>query len=160
MARHYSTKDFFRQLPNTLLARYFRAQGLFGDLEFTAMKEAKPDERFAAWLFLPDGQRNVMDAEFRDMFDMSGVKGLGAIIDEAEWHLANDAYARTAFVEKLAARSNHYERAIITFLDHNLFWKGAMRFYHADTLPYWRSARICHTERRQWTKPAFENRPA
>ncbi len=27
MARHYSTKDFFRQIPNTLLARYFHAWG-------------------------------------------------------------------------------------------------------------------------------------
>ncbi len=32
MARHYSTKDFFRQIPNGLLARYFHAQGLLGDL--------------------------------------------------------------------------------------------------------------------------------
>jgi hypothetical protein len=46
--------------------------------------------------------------------------------------------ARTGFVENLAALSNHYERAMVTFLDHNQFWKGATRFYHADTLPYWR----------------------
>ena len=25
MARHYSTKDFFQQIPNALLARYFHA---------------------------------------------------------------------------------------------------------------------------------------
>jgi hypothetical protein len=34
MARHYSTKDFFRQMPNALLARYFYARGLFGDLDY------------------------------------------------------------------------------------------------------------------------------
>ena len=33
MARHDSTRDFFRQMPNALLARYFREQGLFGDLD-------------------------------------------------------------------------------------------------------------------------------
>jgi hypothetical protein len=44
----------------------------------------------------------------------------------------------TEFVEKLAALDNHYERAIVTFLDHPKFWKGATLFYHADTLPYWR----------------------
>ncbi len=27
MARHYSTNDFFRQIPNNLLARYFQARG-------------------------------------------------------------------------------------------------------------------------------------
>lgn len=40
MARHYSTKDFIRQIPNALLARYFDQRGLFGDLDFSAMKEA------------------------------------------------------------------------------------------------------------------------
>ena len=58
MARHYSTRDFFRQMPNALLDRYFQARGLFGDLDFSAMKETQPDELFAAWLYLPDGQRN------------------------------------------------------------------------------------------------------
>ena len=34
MARHYSTKDFFRQMPNVLLARYFQARKLMGDVDF------------------------------------------------------------------------------------------------------------------------------
>ena len=37
MARHYTTRDFFRQMPNGLLARYFQARGLLGDLDFAAM---------------------------------------------------------------------------------------------------------------------------
>jgi len=83
MARHYSTRDFFRQMPNTQLARYFQGRGLFADLDFTAMKEGKPDELFAAWLVLLDDQRNTMDAEFRDIFEMSCEKSFRAIIDEA-----------------------------------------------------------------------------
>lgn len=120
-------------MPNALLARYFQGRGLFGDLDFSAMKETQP-----AWLYLPDGQRNKIDAEFRDIFELSCEKGFRAIIDEAEWHLTTDPDARTGFVENLAALSNHYEREMVTFLDHNQFWKGATRFYHADTLPYWR----------------------
>src|ERR1700730_14378789 len=120
MARHYSTREFFRQMPNALLARYFQARGIFGDLDFSAMKETQPDELFAAWLSLPDGQRNEMDAEIRDIFGLRCEKGFRAIIDEAEWHLmAADSDARTGFVENLAALSNHYERAMVTFLDHN-----------------------------------------
>ncbi|MGH7962865.1 MAG: hypothetical protein ACRERD_13720, partial [Candidatus Binatia bacterium] len=42
MARHYSTKDFFQQTPNALLARYFHARGLFLDLDFAAIKETQP----------------------------------------------------------------------------------------------------------------------
>ena len=65
MSRHYSSEFFFRQMPNALLARYFQGRELFKDMDFTAMKEGKPDELFAAWLALPDEGRNQMDAEFR-----------------------------------------------------------------------------------------------
>ena len=106
---------------------------MFVDLDFSAMKETQPDELFAAWLYLPDGQRDEMDAEFRDVFELSCEKGFRAIIDEAGWYLTTDPAARTGFVENLAALSNHYERAMVTFLDHNQFWKGATRFYHAVT---------------------------
>jgi hypothetical protein len=138
MARHYSTKDFFRQMPNALLARYFHARGLFGELDFAAMKEAQPDKLFEAWLELPDGQRNTMDAEFRDIFEMSCEKGFRAILDEAAWHLEAEPQIYSELMEKLAALANHYERAMVTFLDHAAYWKGATLFYHADTLPYWR----------------------
>jgi len=50
MARHYSTKEFFRQMPNTLLVGYFHGRGLPPDLDFTSMKETKPEALFTAWL--------------------------------------------------------------------------------------------------------------
>jgi len=71
VSRLYSTRDFFRQMPNALLARYFQGQELFCDMDFVAMKEGKPDELFNAWLALPDSQRNKMDTEFRDIFELS-----------------------------------------------------------------------------------------
>lgn len=116
---------------------FFAARGLFGDLDFAAMKETQPDALFDAWLALPDAQRNEMDAEFREIFELASEKGFRAILDKAEWHL-HDPAERSAFVEKLAALSNHYERAMFTFLDHKPYWKGASLFYHADSLPYWR----------------------
>lgn len=138
MARHYSTKDFFRQMPNALLARYFQGHGLFGDLDFAAMKEGKPDELFAAWLYLPEEQRNMMDAEFRDIFEMSCEKGFRAIIDEARWQMRETPESLAAFIETLSALPSHYHRAMVAYLDHSECWKGATRFYHADTLAYWR----------------------
>jgi hypothetical protein len=138
MAKHYSTKDFFRQMPNELLARYFQGRGLFADMDFTTMKEGKPDELFAAWLVLQDDQRNAMDAEFRVILEMSCEKGFRAIIDEAPYQLRENPDAIKPFIEMLSALPNHYERAMLTFLDHNTFWRGATRFYHADSLPYWR----------------------
>ncbi|MBM4263542.1 MAG: hypothetical protein FJ145_19195 [Deltaproteobacteria bacterium] len=99
MARHFSTKDFFRQIPNGLLARYFHARNLFSDLDFVGMTETKPDALFNAWIALPESQRSEMDAEFREILDMSDEKGFRAIIDEAEWHLIDDKEARQQFVD-------------------------------------------------------------
>ncbi len=138
MARYYTTKEFFRQMPIALLARYFQALGLFNDLDFSAMKEGKPDELFTAWLTLTEAQRNKMDADFIGIFGMSCEKGFRAIIDEARHQLRETPEAITPFVEMLSALPGHFNRAMITFLDHNACWKGATRLYHADSLSFWR----------------------
>ncbi len=146
MTRHYSTKDFFRQMPNTLLDRYFAAKGVLSELDFAAMKDTQPKELLAAWLDLPDDKRNRMEAEFREIFEMSCEKGFCAIRDEAEWQLRADPQKFTEFVEKLSALASHSERAIVTFLDHFEFWEGATLFYHADSLSYWRKRKnLPHT---------------
>lgn len=138
MTRHYSTRSFFRQVPNALLARYFQVRGFLGDLDFGAMKETKPDALFDAWLALPEDERKAMDAEFQDIFDLSCEKGFRAIIDEACWQMRAEPDKLADFIESLSALPNHYHRAMVTYLDHGECWKGATRFYHADTLPYWR----------------------
>jgi hypothetical protein len=103
MARHYTTNDFFRQMPNALLARFFQERDLLLEFDFTAMKEGKPDTLFAAWLDLPEDLRNTLDAEFRDIFEMSCEKGFRAIIDEAEWQLQDTPDLLSAFIEALSA---------------------------------------------------------
>jgi len=138
MTRHYSTRSFFRQVPNALLARYFQGRGLLTDLDFGAMKETKPDALFDAWLALPEDDRKAMDAEFQDIFELSCEKGFRAILDEARWQMQAEPDKLTDFIETLSALPNHYHRAMVTYLDHCECWKGATRFYHADTLPYWR----------------------
>ena len=132
MSRHYSTKQFFRQMSNALLARYFHGRGLFQNVDFAAMKETKVDDLFSSWLELPGENRNAMDTEFREIFEMSCEKGFRAIIDEANWHLRETPNALKSFIEMLSALSNQYERAMITFLDYNTFWRWATRFFHAD----------------------------
>ena len=140
MSRNYSTRAFFRQMPNALLARYFAGHGVFSELDFTALPETKPDALFACWLELTDGQRSTMDAELIDIFEMGCEKGFRAILDEAQFHFleAPNPGAASAFVCALSALASHQERAMVAFLDHPQFWKGATRFYHADTLSYWR----------------------
>ena len=121
-----------------MLARYFESRGLFRDLNLSAMKEARANELFEAWLKLPEEQRKAMEAEFREIFEMSCEKGVWPILDEACWQWRNDAELLTALVESLSALPGHYHRAMVTYLDHPQCWRGATRFYHADALPYWR----------------------
>ena len=127
MARHYSTRDFFRQMPSGLLARYFHARGVFNDLEMAARPEPHADALFAAWQALDDPQRQAMDTAFQDVAALSCEKGCRAILDEAAWHFATDRDAHAAFVEQLASLANHGERAMTTFLDHPACWRRAPR---------------------------------
>ena len=76
MAHHYATRDFFRQMPNPLLARYFHARGVLGDLDIAALPEPQPDALWAAWLTLDDTQRHAMDAAFQDIAALSGLAAL------------------------------------------------------------------------------------
>jgi hypothetical protein len=43
VARHFSTREFFRQMRNALLARYFQERNALADLDFAAMKETQPE---------------------------------------------------------------------------------------------------------------------
>lgn len=61
MTHHYWTRDFFRQMPSALLARYFATRGLLTDFGLTAVKEGKIDALFDAlfdaWMALPEAAR-------------------------------------------------------------------------------------------------------
>ena len=138
MARHYTTRDFFRQMPNALLARFFQERDLLMAFDFVGMPDSKPEALFAAWLDLSEDQRHQLDADFRDIFEMSCEKGFKAIIDEAEWQMQSAPEKLTVFIDALSAQPSHYHRAMLTYLDHAECWRGATRFFHADTLPYWR----------------------
>jgi hypothetical protein len=138
MARNYNARDLFRQMPNRLLARYFERRGLFAELDIAAMRETKIEPLFDAWLLVPDDRRKAMDAELLEISEMSCEKGFCAILDEAEWQLREKPEELAQLVERLSALANHYERAMVTFLDHQKLWKGATYFFHADSLTYWR----------------------
>ena len=138
MTRHYTTRDLFRQMPHHLLALYFAGQAECDALAAATVANVKTAELFELWLQLPDSRRNSMDSEFRDMFELSNEKGFRAILDEAEYHFTHDHGGLAAFALKLGALANHFERAMVTYLDHSAFWKGAGLLNHADSLPYWR----------------------
>lgn len=138
MARHYTTREFFRQTPNALLARYFAGHQALPDVDFSTLRDGRPNELFAAWLLLPEDQRNRMDAECKEIFSLSCEQGWCAIRDEASFHLGGEPERFGEFMEELSALPGHAERALVMFLDYGKYWQGATMFFHADSLSYWR----------------------
>lgn len=138
MAQQYSTRDFFRRMPNALLARYFQQQGLFEDLDFIKMKETKPDALLTAWFALPDDRRVDLEADLRAVHDLGNKKGLVAIQDAARTVLADDPPALEKLMAALAALDSHASQAMTAYLEHRALWAWAERFHHADRLAYWK----------------------
>lgn len=138
MSKTYTIKDFFRQMPNALLARYFERRGIAHGLDVAAMSEAKPDPWLTVWGEVPDANRSEMEADFREVHAMSSEKGAAAIYDELVWQMQAQPDAAQGTVDKLSALANHFERAMVVFLDHTTCWRGATRFNHADSLTSWR----------------------
>ena len=107
-------------------------------MDFSAIQEAQSNELYEAWLEVPEEQRTAMRAEFREIFEMGCEKGFWAIMDEARWQWRDDPERWTEFIERLSALPGHSHRAMITYLDYPECWRGAIRFYDSDSLPYWR----------------------
>ncbi len=125
MARHYSARSFFRQIPNDLLVRYSESRGLGSVLDF------------AAWLELTEERRKTLEREFREIFEMSCEKGNCAILDEANRLWRDDPDRLSTFIETLSLQPSHCHRALVTRLNHGECWRGATRVRHAEQLPHW-----------------------
>lgn len=138
MAKHYSIKSFFRDMPADLLARYFQKHGHFQGFDFSPVERGELDALLVAWLELPEDERKRMEGEFQDIFPLCRDAAIPAMVDEAKWHMLGKSGAHAAFVEMFTALPNNNARAMTLFLDYPECWRNAARLYHADTLPWWR----------------------
>jgi hypothetical protein len=154
-ARHYSVPHFFRQMPNSLLKRYFARHELFGDVDFEKMLETKPEELLNAWGLISNEKRRAIEPQLREIFDLACVRGVHAIRDAAQSQLTEEPEKFATFVEGLQKRKNHYERAMATFLDHQAYWSRAVKFCHADSLSFWRKRRGLPTKAAAIDQPSL-----
>lgn len=116
-------------MPNALLARYFAARGVLADFDFAGMKETKIEALFDAWTALPDKDKARMEGELREVWNMCCAPGYQAILDEADFHL-NDEAQLAAFKDELMALPSQYDRAMTAYLGHQQLWLGATRKRH------------------------------
>lgn len=133
MAREYQPRQFFRQVPNHLLKRYFDGKNVLSEVDLTKLTETKIEPIHEAWLKLPDEVRNDMERDFREVHDLATEGGNNAIRDEAQFHGED-------LTETLSKLDDFHERAMWTLLERPKYWSGAVYFHRADSVPqsYWR----------------------
>lgn len=135
MSRHYSRKRFFREVPNALLARYFKQKKLLPGYDFTQLDEAGIEALNAALESLPEDVRNEVEQDFSEIDALACEGGIQAILDDAEWYGDLDA-----LLSELESHKSFHEKAIWIFLEHHKYWYAANAFFHADSIHtrYWR----------------------
>ncbi|MBA3017251.1 hypothetical protein KKG29_05800 [Patescibacteria group bacterium] len=133
MARQYNPKRFFRQAPNKLLEQYFKEKEVLAEIKFKELTETKIETIYKAWLALPEKQRSDIEKDLREIDCLATEGGTKAIIDEANWH-------KEELGPIFSELKSFHDRAFWTFLNRQTYWKGALQFHYADTIPasYWR----------------------
>lgn len=134
MAAQYSHRQFFRHVPNDLLARYFNKKKIDLGVDFKKIGEKEVDQLFAAFSVLDERKQASIEAEFQDINAMACDGGVAALIDESSFH--DDA----GFTGVIAAIEGLHAKVMWAFLNKKTYWHGAVMFLHADNVSpsYWR----------------------
>lgn len=127
MSAKYSTRNFFRNVPNALLFEYFKRQNILQKYDFSHVTENKIDPIFKAWKELSDEQIRKMEIDFQNIYKMGCAGGIKALIDEAGWHNIDED-----IVALLEEHKGHLAKAFWIFLERSQYWNGGVYFLRAD----------------------------
>jgi hypothetical protein len=129
MARQYSHKQFFRQVPSILLGCYFHEKHqVLGEIAFDELKETDVEDIFQAFTNLPSEQQAKIEAEFQEIDSMACQGGVLALTDEADFHRDED------FPQAIAPIEGFHGKIMWAFLEHPGYWAGATLFLHSDNI--------------------------
>lgn len=129
MAKQYSHRQFFRQIPNSLLARYFQERKkVFQKLDFHSLKENDVETLVAALKDLSVEVQADIEAELQQIDGMACQGGISALTDEAHFHDDAD------FPMALAKIEGFHAKALWTYLEKNHYWQGGTFFLHSDNI--------------------------
>ncbi len=129
MARQYSHTQFFRHVPNALLARYFLEKAnVLQEIAFDQLKETEVESLFQAFTALPPEQQAEIEAEFQEIDAMGCQAGVTALTDEANFHGDED------FPEAIAKIDGFHGKVMWAFLEQPKYWAGATLFLHSDNI--------------------------
>ena len=134
MASQYSHLQFFRRVPNALLARYFALRDAVLDIDLTNLKETDVEPVLAAFLMLSAEQQAEFEAEFQDVHALACEGGVAALVDESDFH------GDDTFINDLAEIEGFHAKVMWAFLEKPAYWRGATMLLHADNVSasYWK----------------------
>lgn len=128
MASQYSHMQFFRRIPNTQLASYFKSKNINLDVNFSELKERETEKIFQAFIGLPEEQQAAIEAELQDINAMACEGGVTTLIDEASFH------GDDGFIKAISEIDGFHAKVMWAFLEKRSYWQGATMFLHADNV--------------------------
>ncbi|MFC1792736.1 hypothetical protein ACFL3Q_04035 [Planctomycetota bacterium] len=137
MWRNYSPKTFLRQTPNHILKEYFNRKDLLKDIDFDNLGDTEIEPIFEAMDKLDIKERNKIEAEFRQIYEMAFEKGVLVLIEEA-----GSVYHNIDLLPIFEPMENHYEKAFWVFLNHPLVFEIACDLAYMDSLGSWSSRKV------------------
>jgi len=133
MSRNYSPKTFLRKTPNALLKEYFSRKKLLTDIDFDSLEETEIDPIAQALDELPENHKRNIEADFRQINEMSCALGVQVLAEEARFPTHD-----LDFSETFEQMKNHYERAFWVFLNHPLVFEISSELAYMDRVGSWR----------------------
>jgi len=132
MGSQYSPRNFLRQAPNELLARYFHQRDLLTDIDIAALDEIDIEPLSQAYERLPAEVRTIIDSDFRTLDALADEEGIRTILGEGRFH-GDD------LEPVFAQMDGFYDKVLWTFLEHPRYAEIAAMFREADEFPgnYW-----------------------
>lgn len=148
MAHDYTPRVFFRQTPNALLEAYFREratdagadwdalraapanpangawQGL-AHVDWSGLEETDVEPIYTAWQALPKADRERIESDFRNLYDIATGDGVRVIIEEGHFH-KKDLGPELDVIEGFHAKVMH------VFLNHERIFRVARQMDRAD----------------------------
>lgn len=128
MASQYQHRQFFRRVPNLLLADYFKARDIRLGVEFEKLKETEVAPIFEAFIALSEELLAIIEADFQQVNALACAGGVEALHNEAAF------YQDDSFTAETAAIDGFHAKAMWAFLHRKDYWSGAAALLHADNV--------------------------
>ena len=129
MAGQYSHRQFFRHIPNALLARYFESNGVQLEVDWGELKGKKGVETlFEAFTALPEEKQAATEVDFQNINALACEGGIRALVNEALFEENED------FQEGISTIDGLHAKAMWAFLHEPDYWKAASSLLHAENI--------------------------